>query len=178
MRITTLVKSVSVAAIVCVCSAVLAEMSSHPTTPSALDRFKALAGTWEGTVTHGDEPQPATVTYAVTAGGSAVAETLFPGTEHEMLTVFYIDDGKLTLTHYCMLGNQPRMQAAAASDVDDKVAFTFAGGANIADPEKDMHMHEASYTFTDADHLRTTWTMYQQGEPMHEAVIELKRKKD
>ena len=177
MRINSLIKSVSVAAFLCVCGAVAAEMSSQPATPTALDRFKALAGTWEGTVTHGDEPQPATVTYAVTAGGSAVAETLFPGTEHEMLTVFYLDDGKLTLTHYCMLGNQPRMQAATASD-DGTVAFTFAGGANIADPKQDMHMHEASYTFIDAGHLRATWTMYQQGEPAHEAVIELQRKKD
>lgn len=177
MRINHLVKPVSVAAIVCICTAVVAEMSSPPATPTELDRFKALAGTWEGTVTHGDEPQHATVTYAVTAGGSAVAETLFPGTEHEMLTVFYLDDGKLTLTHYCMLGNQPRMQAAPASG-DDTVAFNFAGGTNIADPKQDMHMHEASYTFTDADHLRTTWTMYQQGEPAHQAVIELQRKRD
>ena len=52
--------------------------------------------------------------YAVTAAGSAVVETVFPGTEHEMVTVYHADGSDLVLTHYCMEGNQPRMRAKAA----------------------------------------------------------------
>lgn len=146
--------------------------------PTSLDRFKALAGTWEGTVTHQDaDPEHVTVTYRVTAGGSAVAETLFKDTPHEMLTVFYMDGDQLTLTHYCMLANQPQM-TATDSDNPNTTTFSFAGGANIKDPAKDMHMHEAAYTFIDADHIRTTWAMHHNGEPAGGATITLKRVKN
>src|SRR5437868_15374337 len=76
-----------------------------------LDALKGLAGEWTGKAKHGDMEHEATVTYKVTAGGSAVVETVFPGTEHEMVTVYHQDGDDLVLTHYCMLGNQPRMRA-------------------------------------------------------------------
>ena len=44
-----------------------------------------------------------------TGGGSAVTETLFPGTAHEMMSVYHMDGDDLVLTHYCAGGNQPRM---------------------------------------------------------------------
>jgi len=146
--------------------------------PTDLDRFIALAGTWEGTVIHNDgEPETATVTYRVTAGGSAVAETLFVGTPHEMLTVFYLDEGKLTLTHYCMLKNQPQMSVIDHED-SNTIAFSFTDGDNIQDPSQDMHMHEAAYTFVDDDQLVSTWTMYHNGEPAGTASLELQRKQE
>ena len=49
-------------------------------------------------------------TYRVTAAGSAVMEVLFPGTDHEMVTVYHQDGDDLILTHYCAAGNQPRMK--------------------------------------------------------------------
>jgi hypothetical protein len=154
------------------------EATAEAPVPTDLDLFKDLAGTWEGTATHsGGDPEAVTVTYAVTAGGSAVAEALFVGSPHEMLTVFHLDDGKLMLTHYCMLGNQPQMNATD-TDASDTVNFMFSGGNNIPNPDQDMHMHEASYTFIDADHIRATWTMYNQGEPAGQAVIDLHRKMD
>ncbi len=164
--------------LILVAAPAISETHQAVDTPSALDRFKSLAGTWEGTVIHNDgEPEAATVTYRVTAGGSAVSETLFAGTPNEMLTVFYMDGDKLALTHYCMLANQPRMTApdAAASDT---VAFSFSGGDNIEDPNQGMHMHEAAYTFTDANHLSSTWVMHHNGEPTGQAIIKLQRKKD
>ena len=156
----------------------LAEAHAEVSAPSALDNFKALAGIWEGIAQHGDEePSKVIVTYAVTAGGSAVVETMFVGQPHEMLTVFHMVDGQLKLTHYCMLANQPEMIATESND-NNTVDFTFSGGANIADPDQDMYMHDASYTFIDADHFTTTWTSFNQGEPGNCAVIDLHRKKD
>ena len=76
------------------------------------DHLKALAGQW--TMIGGDGS--VAVTYRVTAGGSAVIETLFPGAAYEMVTVYTIDDGALVLTHYCAEGNQPRMKAVTGGD--------------------------------------------------------------
>ena len=83
-----------------------------PRAPAALERFKALAGEWvaaeDGEMTKKGD---LVARYAVTAGGSAVVETVFPGSPHEMVTVYHADGPDLVLTHYCVEGNQPRMRA-------------------------------------------------------------------
>ena len=73
------------------------------------DQFKQLAGEWVGKET--GKNGRVHVTYKVTSGGSAVVETILPGTDHEMVTVIHPDGDDLLLTHYCMLGNQPHMKA-------------------------------------------------------------------
>ena len=61
------------------------------------ERIKALAGDWEAV---GEAGESGDWNFRVSAGGSAVLETLFVGTEHEMLTVYHMEDGELVLTHY------------------------------------------------------------------------------
>lgn len=135
---------------------------------SALDRMKGLAGTWEG--------EGMTVTYKVTAGGSAVMETLGPGTEKEMITMYHVDGEDLVLTHYCMLGNQPRMKAPKDSK-GDSIRFSFAGGGNLK-AEKDMHMHSLVLTFQDKDHVKQEWTMFEGGKEKGVHAFSLTRKKE
>ena len=57
-----------------------------------------------------------------------------------------------------------------------KLVFEFAGGANI-DPKKDAHMHEASITFVDDDHVRSEWTVWSEGKKADTKVFELTRLK-
>jgi len=128
------------------------------TTTARFDNLKALAGDW--TKSGGDGTVE--VTYRVTAGGSAVVETLFPGAPHEMVTVYTLDKGDLVLTHYCAEGNQPHMKAVKGGD-PSTIAFKFDGGGNIKSP-KDGHMHEATFTFKDADHVTSTWLFYKDGK--------------
>jgi Ni/Co efflux regulator RcnB len=142
---------------------------------AALDRFKQLAGEWVGKGMHGDMEHEIRVVYKVTAGGSAVVETIDPGSEHEMVTVIHPDGDALLLTHYCMLGNQPHMKAMPKAG-DNKVAFEFVKATNLKS-DKDMHMHDATFTFVDKDTLKTEWTHYQDGKESGKAVFELKRKK-
>ena len=80
--------------------------------PAALERLKALAGEWVA-AEDGEMAKKGDLVarYAVTAAGSAVVETVFPGSAHEMVTVYHADGPDLVLTHYCMEGNQPRMRA-------------------------------------------------------------------
>src|SRR5579863_2167592 len=113
---------------------------------AGFEKIKALRGEWQ--VTHGPDEHGAhegTVSYKVTAGGSAVLETLFGGTEHEMVTLYYLEGKDLALTHYCMLQNRPHMRAEQASS-PDKIVFKCREGDNKAIEAED-HMHEATFTF-------------------------------
>ena len=79
------------------------------------EQLKQLDGKWEGSVGMGGKAEKIEATYHVTAGGSAVVETLFPGTPHEMVSVYTDNGGKLSMTHYCMMGNQPKMDLISGS---------------------------------------------------------------
>jgi len=144
--------------------------------PPALDQIKQLAGDWEGTATHGEETIPATVGYQVTAGGSAVVETLGAGTEHEMVSMYYMDEGELAMVHYCMLGNQPRMMMQKGDEAD-KLDFVHEGGSNIGN-ENDAHMHSAAFTFVTDDHFKAQWSMYMGGEQADVAKMDMHRVKN
>jgi hypothetical protein len=143
---------------------------------SQLDMVKRLAGDWTGKAAmHGSDAHDANVTYRVTSGESAVVETLFPGTEHEMVTMYYEDGGDLVLTHYCMLHNQPRMKAQRDSG-SNKLVFKFAGGTNVQ-ADKDTHMHGMTMEFVSDNHIKATWTMYKDGKLAHTTTFDLTRKK-
>jgi hypothetical protein len=134
-----------------------------PPASAAFQRVKALAGDWVAAedgemVKKGD----LVARYAVTAGGSAVVETVFPGQEHEMVTVYHADGPDLVLTHYCVEGNQPRMRAKNARGT--RFEFAFDGGTNI-DPTRDRHMHAASLDLVGADEIRSVWTELADGKP-------------
>jgi hypothetical protein len=140
----------------------------------ALERFKALAGDWVA----GEDGEMAkkgelVSRYAVTAGGSAVVETHFPGTPHEMVTVYHADGGDLVLTHYCIEGNQPRLRAR--SPKGSRFDFAFDGGANI-DPRHDRHMNSARIELVGDDEIRSEWTELAEGKPVLVVKSRLVRK--
>jgi hypothetical protein len=87
------------------------EDQSAPYTGSKeFERMKQLVGTWEGTSDMGKEGEKVRVEYRLTAGGSTLAETLFPGSAEEMVSVYRDRGGKLAMTHYCMLPTAGRRQ--------------------------------------------------------------------
>lgn len=150
------------------------DKAQHARSP-ALERFAQLAGEWVGKGLHGDMEHEARVVYKVTSGGSAVVETIDPGGDHEMITVIHADGDSLLLTHYCMIGNQPQMKAKPKAG-DNKVAFEFVKATNLKS-EKDMYMHDVTFTFVDKDNLKAEWTNYNDGKEAGKAVFSLKRKK-
>ncbi|HEV3142344.1 MAG TPA: hypothetical protein VGZ47_00505 [Gemmataceae bacterium] len=140
---------------------------------AGFEKIKALAGEWEVTPAAGKaEVHDGSITYKVTAGGSAVLETLFPGTPHEMVTTYYLDGDDLALTHYCMLHNRPHMRAEAQAGAD-KLIFKCKEGDKI---EKEDHMGQVTFTFIDADHFKTEWVMFKGGKVAETASFDLKRK--
>ena len=166
-------RTVLVAAALTLASSAVAheDHAKAPAASPAMDKLKSLAGDW--TMAGGDGS--VTATYRVTAGGSVVMETLFPGTPHEMVTVYHQDGKDIVLTHYCAAQNQPRMKAEAQKDAE-KLVFNFAGGTNL-DAKKDGHMHEASIQFVDADTVHSEWTYFAGGKKQETKAFDLKRKK-
>jgi hypothetical protein len=139
-------------------------------TNSGLEKMKALAGTWVAADKDGKPTDQVVSVIKVTAGGSAVHETLFPGQPQEMISVYTADGPDLLMTHYCVLGNQPRMRAEPTSPAN-RISFKFAGGNNL-DPKKDKHMHEATLTIVDDDHLELAGVAWEGGGPAKEQCCE------
>jgi hypothetical protein len=142
-----------------------------PDKNEALERFKQLAGEWTGKGPHGEMR----IVYKVTSGGSAVMETIDPGSDHEMVSMIHADGPALLLTHYCMLGNQPHMKAMPKPG-ENKIAFEFVKVTNLKS-DKDMYMRSATFTFVDNDTVKTEWSGYKDGKEKEKMVMELKRKK-
>ncbi len=129
---------------------------------AAFERLKSLAGTWQGQAGHGQPGAPATVTYRVASGGSVVEEALFPGTPHEMISMYHIVNGELVLTHYCAMANQPRMRLDRSASTPERLVFAFDGGTNF-DPAKDTHVHSGVVEWK-GDSLHNVWTVYSGGK--------------
>src|SRR5258707_466557 len=141
-------------------------------TNAGLEKMKKLAGTWVAADKAGKPTDQIVSIIKVTAGGSAVHETLFPGQPHEMISVYTADGPDLVMTHYCVLGNQPRMKADPKSPAN-QIVFRFAGGANL-DAKKDKHMHEATLTIVDDDRLEVNGIGWENGAPAKEMCCGLK----
>jgi hypothetical protein len=149
---------------------------STPAPYAGLERMKKLVGTWVAADKDGKPTDQVISVVKVIGGGSVVHETLFPGQAHEMVSVYHRDGSDLVMTHYCALGNQPRMKADPRSPAN-QIRFQFAGGSNL-DPAKDKHMHEGTITFVDEDHIEWTGVAWESGKPCDTCTtMKLVRKK-
>jgi hypothetical protein len=137
-------------------------------------RMKELVGVWEGTSNMPKEGEKVRIEYRLSSGGSSVVETFFPGTAHEMISVYYDNKSQLTMTHYCALRNQPRMNLQAADAKN--LHFMFVDGTNI-DPMKDSYMHSLTISFIDKDHIIHKWTLFADGKEKGTSVFELSRRR-
>src|SRR6185312_3671302 len=98
-----------------------------PPTNAGLEKMKTLAGTWLLADQDGKATDQVGSIIKVTAGGSVVHETLFPGQPQEMVSVYTVNGPDLIMTHYCVLGNQPCMKADPKSSAN-QIVFRFNGG--------------------------------------------------
>jgi hypothetical protein len=135
----------------------------------AFQQLKTLKGSWNVETPNG----PGTITYRVGSAGSIVIEELFPGTPHEMMTIYHLDGDELVATHYCAAGNQPRFKLAPAKAASDAYHFAFTGGSNMK-PE-DGHIHEGTIKILGPDSVESTWSYWEHGEPEQQMTFKMKR---
>ncbi|HUD63597.1 MAG TPA: hypothetical protein VMQ17_03430 [Candidatus Sulfotelmatobacter sp.] len=150
----------------------------------SFDQLKTLAGTWTGPVT-ANPPQPdfgdkpLWLSMRVTSRGNAIVhEMKQPGTpddpsKDDPITLLYVDNDRLTLTHYCDAGNRPRMVAKASPD-GKRVEFDFV---DVAGSTQYGHMHHAVFTVIDANHHTEDWTFMLPGDKHIQAHMDLQRAK-
>lgn len=124
-----------------------AENSSNP----AWDKMKSLVGEWGGS----EDGKPFHVSYKMVSGGTALMETLDGPDALQMVTIYHPDGDTILMTHYCSMGNQPRMRATSLDK--DKLAFSYVDATNIRSADE-MRMTHLVLTFADADHLGEDWT--------------------
>jgi hypothetical protein len=95
----------------------------------------------------------ASVDYRQSGGGSVVIETLFPGSSHEMITMYTVDGNNLVASHYCAMGNQPAMKLDLAASTADKLVFNFV---NVRGKKGD-HIHDGWIRFVGANQVQAQW---------------------
>jgi predicted enzyme related to lactoylglutathione lyase len=140
---------------------------------AGFERFKKLDGQWLGRSTKGWEE---TIGFKTIAKGSVVVKNSFDAHPNEtMMTMFHLDGGRLMLTHYCVAGNQPRLEATAFENDGRTVTFTFIDATNLPSRDKG-HMDKAVFRFIDDNKFSSQWTWYQDGKEswMEEIVLERK----
>src|SRR5579884_3213650 len=127
--------------------------SDRPVDPAAaFQRLKTLAGEWEADSSMGK----AHLTYEVIAAGTAVVERETMGDMSPMMTVYHLDGNRLMLTHYCIVGNQPRMQARRFDPATGELQFDFLDATNLSSPRA-AHIHNGRIRFVDSNHFTGEW---------------------
>lgn len=137
------------------------------------ERMKTLVGTWQGKTDMGQGPVDITIQYRVIAAGSVLEERCMVGTPNEMVSMYYVENGKLAMTHYCMLGNRPAMKVKA-SDAKS-ITFTLDGTCCTIDAKKESHMNGVTLRFDDANTITSTCKALIEGKEMPEHSTTLKR---
>jgi hypothetical protein len=127
-------------------------------TAAAFARLKSLAGDWEAKTPGG----PAHLNYSLTGAGTTLVENA-TGPMPAMMTMYHLNGSRLMLTHYCMAGNQPRMQARSFDAKTGQIRFEFLDATNLANPQTG-HMHNMTIRLIDHDHLASEWVFFENGQ--------------
>lgn len=168
-------KTVTLTALLFVALAPTASMAGRDeSAKKAFEKMKTLVGKWEGTMGEGAQSMPAKVEYRLTGSGSALVETLGPGSPFEMVSVYHMDGDSLVMTHYCGAGNQPFMKFKRGKDAN-VVFFDFVRGSNMK--PSDIHMHSVKFTFDGPDRVVSEWQTFMGGKPGDKATFDFHRVK-
>ena len=138
-------------------------------------RIKSLEGTWVAVDEQGRSTEQVASVFHVTANGHSVQEVMFPGTEHEMVNMYYRHGDSVRVTHYCAGGNQPTMRLVPTPE-EGIVRLEFVDITNMLAMD-DEHMHEGQFQWLGEDRLKTEWHAFRNGRYAETSRFEMVRKK-
>jgi hypothetical protein len=88
---------------------------------------------------------------------------------HEMVTVHPDFNGKLTMTHYCSLGNQPHRELTNPGESTLKLILSEKSPGLVSLNE--MHMHALTLAVDGKDSITETWSLYGKGTKKHDVAV-------
>ena len=144
---------------------------------AVMSRLASLEGAWEMADEAG-QGNTASI-FHVSSNGSVVREVMFPGQPHEMTNLYHMDGKDAVVTHYCAVGNQPRMVATRVDQTDEgpSIDYEFQRVSNFRDGQGHV-MGSLRLVFVDDDTLQEHWrSMDAAGNAEEEMVFVLKRKR-
>jgi hypothetical protein len=138
-------------------------------------RLKAMQGEWVALDGSGKPTNQVISVFRVTSSGHAVREVMFPGSDHEMVNMYYRDGASVQMTHFCASGNQPRLRLLPGAQ-SGAVRLEFIDITNLASAN-DEHMHEGQFVWINADHLKTEWRAFKYGKYLESTRFDMVRRK-
>ena len=145
-----------------------ADADERSMSETRFELLTSLAGEWYlvGGERLGEpvEPRPDEpfMTYSVSSGGNSVIEKLFVGKPNEMISIYYLDMGRLNLDHYCSLGNQPRMVAAPGTE--SMISFELVAVSDMPDPN-DLHISSHALELNGPEDMTAYWGATKDEKP-------------
>ncbi len=166
------------AVLLCAAGLQAADPEQHPAAPSdpRFEFLKSLEGSWSGAPMEEGRP-PNVFEFRVTAGGHAIEEREFVGTPMEMLTLYHMQGEDLVATHYCMLGNRPRLKAEPRV-VDSALSFDCDGTPGNAASHDEEHVHGWAIKLADDGRLHYSAELVKEGEVTEAPNLVLTRTRD
>lgn len=139
--------------------------------PPAFESLKMLVGTWEGPNPEGGME---TDVIRLISNGTAIEEVVQAKQDNQMVTIYSPDGERIAMTHFCSIGNQPRLETKPTTANQKEFDFAFSGGTNIAGPD-DPQMNHLLLRIVDKDHFVEVWGFSMNGKLM-ESTIQFTRK--
>lgn len=147
---------------------------AEPSTAEAFEELKKLQGTWMMTAPDGTTSVGSV--FSVSSNGSVVREIMFPGMPHEMTNLYHLDGDSIVVTHYCAMGNQPRMRCT--NPEGNSFVFTLFDVTNLtANPQTGSidHMGDLTLTISSPTTIQQHWKGFSNGAGSEPTVIDLTR---
>ncbi|MGB5440761.1 MAG: hypothetical protein WBN57_01415 [Gammaproteobacteria bacterium] len=121
------------------------------------------------------------MSFKVIGKGSAVQESLLPGTGKEMVSMYHCNDFKncsqVQAKHYCAKQNQPELILDSAKSNDSFIVMACDMNTTLCN-SAEGHVHGIKHEISqDNNHLKTTYTIYKDGKYEKDSIYHFNRKK-
>lgn len=151
--------------------------SSESLDESVMGTLSSLEGEWELEQEDGSFGNGST--FKVSSNGSVVREIMFPGEPHEMTNLYHMDGTDVVATHYCAVGNQPRLVSEGLEETEEgpSLPFEFESVSNFRESQGHV-MGGLTLVFVDEDTLHEVWRSFDgEGNLAHEMTFVFRRKR-
>jgi hypothetical protein len=127
---------------------------------AAFERLKSLVGEWKKV---GSDGTSFYISFKTSANDSVLIENWMRQDSSHSLTLYHMDNGKILATHYCPLGNQPRLQLESSLN-DKSFAFVFKDATNLLSHDK-SHQQRLSINIISANEIELSEIYVENGKP-------------